>query len=97
MTVPYPPAVSTAETVNDDSSTSSRNSMEGEPGLGTFVTALSKSTEYLPLRTVQVILKNGNRSVLINALLDNGSTRSYINNDVAECLGLEGEPVSLCV
>ena len=33
----------------------------------------------------------------INALLDDGSTRSYVNEDVAECLGLEGEPVSLCV
>ena len=33
----------------------------------------------------------------INALLDDGSTRSYINEDVADCLGLEGEPVSLSV
>ena len=90
-------AVSNAEAVNGDSSTSSRNVMEGEPGLGTFVTALSKSAEYLPLRTVPVILKNGNKSVRINALMDDGSTRSYINEDVAECLGLEGEPVSLCV
>lgn len=90
-------AVSKAEAVNDDSSPSSRNGMEGKPGLGTFVTTLSKSAEYLPLRTVPVILKNGNKSVRINALLDDGSTRSYINEDVAECLGLEGEPVSLCV
>ena len=89
--------VSNAEAVSDESSTSSRNGMEGEPGLDTFVTALSKSTEYLPLRTVPVILKNGNKSVRINALLDDGSTRSYINEDVAECLGLEGEPLSLCV
>lgn len=69
-------AVSKAEAVNDDSSPSSRNGMEGEPGLGTFVTALSKSAEYLPLRTIPVILKNGNKSVHINALLDDGSTRS---------------------
>ena len=54
------------------------------------MTALSKSREYLLLRTVPVILKNGNKSVHINALLDDGSTISYINEDVAECLGLEG-------
>jgi len=92
-----PVAASNAEAVSDDSSTSSRNGMEVDPGLGTFVTALSKSTEYHPLWTVPVILKNGNKSMRINAFLDDGSTRSYINEDVAECLGLEGEPVSLCV
>lgn len=51
-----------------------------------------------PLRIIPVILKNGNKSVHINALLDDGSTRFYINEEVAKiCLGLEGEPVSLCV
>ena len=49
--------------------------------------SLSKNTEYLPLRTVLVILKNGNKS----------STRTYVNEDVADCLGLEGEPVSFNV
>jgi len=60
---------------------------KGEPGL----------VEYLPLRTAPVILKNGSKSVRINALLDDGSTRSCIKEDVAECLGLERELVSLCV
>ena len=90
-----PVGVPKAETVDNDSS--SKRCMEGEPGSGTFVTSLSKSTEYLPLRTIPVIVKNGNKSMRINALLDDGSTRSYINEDVADCLGLEGEAVSLSV
>jgi len=90
-------AVSNAEAFSDDSSTSSRKGVEGEPRLGIFMTALSKSTEYLPLRTAPVLLKNGNKSVRINALLSDGNTRSYINEDIAESLGLEGEPVTLCV
>ena len=53
--------------------------------------------EYLPLTTIPVIVKSGHQSLRFNALLDDGSTRSYINEDVADCLGLEGEPVSLNV
>ena len=86
-----------SEIVRNDSFALTRNSMEGEPGAETFVASLSKSTEYLPLRTVPVILKNGSKSMRINALLDDGSTRTYVNEDVADFLGLEGEPVSLNV
>ena len=39
-------AVSNAEAVNDDSSTSSRNGMEVEPRLGTFVTALKVQSTF---------------------------------------------------
>ena len=42
------------------------------------------------MRTIPVILKNGERSLKINALLDNCSTRIYINADVAAELGQEG-------
>ena len=86
-----------SEIARNDSIALTSNSMEGEPGAETFVASLSKSTEYLPLRTVPVILKNGSKSMRINALLDDGSTRTYVNEDVADCLGLEGEPVSLNV
>ena len=44
----------------------------------------------MALRTVPVKLKNGNKEVLVNALLDDGSTKTYINCDVAAELGLQG-------
>ena len=81
----------------DGSSSLSRNGTEGEPDLRTFMTSLSETKEYLPLRTIPVIVKSGHKSLRINALLGDGSTRSYINEDVADCLGLEGKPVSLNV
>ena len=46
--------------------------------------------EFIALRTVPVVLKNGNREVKVNALLDDASTKSYINADVAAELGLQG-------
>ena len=47
--------------------------------------------EYISLRTVPVVLKNGEKSVVVNALLDDGSTQTYLNSDVAAELGLEGK------
>ena len=35
-----------------------------------------------------MILKNGNRAIKVNALLDEASTKTYINADVASELGL---------
>ena len=45
--------------------------------------------EFIALRTAPVVLKNGNREVKVNALLDDVSTKSYINADVAAELGLQ--------
>ncbi|KAG1683385.1 hypothetical protein GQR58_010038 [Nymphon striatum] len=42
------------------------------------------------LRTIPVILKNGSKTLKVNALLDDGSTKTYVNNDIAEELGLKG-------
>ena len=42
------------------------------------------------MRTVPVVLINGNRRLKVNALLDNASTKTYINADVAAKLGLQG-------
>ena len=42
------------------------------------------------LRTVTVYLKNGDHKLKINALLDDASTETYINADVAVELGLQG-------
>ena len=47
--------------------------------------------DYIALRTIPVILRNGGRSLKVNALLDNGSTKSYINANVAAELGLQGK------
>ncbi|CAB4021266.1 Hypothetical predicted protein, partial [Paramuricea clavata] len=47
--------------------------------------------EFIALRTVPVVLKNGNREVTVNALLDDASTQTYINTDVAAELGLHGK------
>ena len=56
----------------------------------TTTTAEGTQTGFLALRTVPVILKNGNRAIKVNALLDEPSTKTYINADVASELGLQG-------
>lgn len=43
-----------------------------------------------------VVLKNGDKCLRVNALLDDASTRSYLN-DVAKFLDMSGEEVSLSV
>ena len=40
------------------------------------------------LRAVSLYIKNGECKLKINALLDNASTKSYVNADVAAELGL---------
>ena len=42
------------------------------------------------MRTVPVVLINRNRRLKVNALLDDASTKTYINADVAAELGLHG-------
>ena len=41
------------------------------------------------LRTVPVIIDDGTKEIVINALLDDGSTKCYLNSDTA-ALGIEG-------
>ena len=41
------------------------------------------------LRTVPVILSSDSKHIKINALLDDGSTKSYINSDIAAELGIQ--------
>ena len=52
---------------------------------------LSQRQEFLAMRTVPVLLKNGSRSMKLNALLDDASTKTYLNADVAAELGLQGD------
>ena len=47
-------------------------------------------TSVCSLRTVPVVLKNNDTQVKVNALLDDASTKSYINADIAKKLGLTG-------
>ena len=56
----------------------------------TMVTENNLQSGYIALRTVPVILKNGDRSLKVNALLDEASTKTYLNTDVATELGLNG-------
>ena len=51
-----------------------RDCTEVESESSTFVTSVSDCNEYLPLRTTPVVVRNGNKSLSINALLDDGST-----------------------
>ena len=37
----------------------------------------------ISLRTVPIIVENGSKSLIINALLDDGSTQKYLNADIA--------------
>jgi len=46
-------------------------------------TKAPEPAKYLALRTVPVVVKNGERRMIVNALLDDGSTKTYINCDVA--------------
>ncbi|XP_052281199.1 uncharacterized protein LOC127878708 [Dreissena polymorpha] len=57
----------------------------------TYLSAKSHTrSDLVGLRTVPVILANGNRSITVNALLDDASTKTYINSDVAAELGCKG-------
>ena len=49
-----------------------------------------KVANELVLQTVPVILKNGNKRFVVNALLDDGSTKTYVNSDIAAELNLKG-------
>ena len=59
------------------------------PPTTTMVTKTPK--QFIALRTIPVILKNGLRKITVNALLDDGSSQTYINSDIAGELGLQGK------
>ena len=46
---------------------------------------------FTALRTEPVRVKNGNRNIVVNALLDDASTKTYLNADIAAELKLVGE------
>ena len=48
------------------------------------------SNDMIALRTVPVKFKNGNSEIVVNALLDDASTKTYVSRDVATELNLQG-------
>ena len=56
-----------------------------------FVATKCQKLGCISLQTVPVIVENGSKSLIINALLDDGSTQTYLNADIAAKLGLHGD------
>ena len=63
----------------------------------TTVTTRGVQPRFVELRTVPVFLKNGRRRIKVNALLDEPSTKTYLNADVAAELELQEEPQRVTV
>lgn len=55
------------------------------------------ASQFIALRTVPVILVNGNLRIVANAFLDEGSNASYIREDIAYKHKLQGTPEQLHV
>ena len=65
------------------------NQIQNSDGEQTLST-VSKNDSQVALRTVPVILSNGKNKLVVNALLDDGNTKSYVNSDVAFQLQTHG-------
>ena len=64
----------------------------------TLETVIEHETDSVALRTIPDILEHGNKRLLVNCLLDEGSDTTYGNEDVVEQLGLQPdkrEPVTI--
>ena len=73
---------------------------KGQSQQTSMITTDSYRPDYIALRTIPVILRNGDRSLGVNALLDNVSTKNYIFADVADVgaeLGLQGKTEKVMV
>ena len=53
-----------------------------------MLTHNSSRSDYIALQTVPIILRNGDSSLKVSALLDEACTKTYLNTDVAAELGL---------
>ena len=58
--------------------------------ISTMETIEEHEQRNVALRTVPIFLKHGKKRLLVNCFLDEGSDTSYVNEDVAEELGLCG-------
>ena len=87
-------------TKKDDSSEDNSHHNEGESKdrsnqvndtYAAVTPSSATQTSTIALRTIPVYLKNGIKKIKVNALLDDASTKTYINSDVAAELGLQGQ------
>ena len=62
-----------------------------DPSQNESYTTITTNSGTIALRTISVYLRNGNRKIKVNMLLDDASTKTYINSDVAAELGLQGQ------
>ena len=72
-------------------------SVEPSQDPGIVAHTATMNTEFIALRTVAVYLKSGQNTVKVNALLDDASSKTFINSDIAAQLGLEGMSEELTV
>ena len=67
----------------------SNQTIQGD-GPGNQTSIVSNNDSKVALTTIPVILSNGKNELVVNALLDDGSTKSYVNSDVAFRLSTHG-------
>jgi len=90
-------AVLRKKSENDEQVVQAGSSREGDQkvekkiAVSTEATLVTGSNGSIALRTIPVYLKNGNKKLRVNALLDDASTKTYLNADVAAEMGLQGE------
>jgi len=80
-----------------DSRPSTARSSPPESAEVSTITLTSSCENFVALRTVPVVLRHGNKSLQVNALLDDGNSRSYVNADVAAELGLVGKSQRIAI
>ena len=76
-----------------NNSKSQKSSDENTP---TSTTMMARSKE-VALRTVPVTVKYGDKVIKVNALLDDGSTQTYVNANLATELGIMGAKETITV
>ena len=91
-----PPISREDDSVHEGSGHNEGESKDQKAQLGdTYTTVTQPSATQtsgtIALRTIPVYLKNGTRKIKVNALLDDASTKTYTNSDVAAELGLQGQ------
>ena len=89
------------DTVSGTKPLTSGSTREGKSNERTHTTTTEAepalSATFVVLRTVPVYLTSGRRRIKVNILLDDGSSRTYLNSDIAAELGLEGNPHELTI
>ena len=89
-------SASTQVTEGDESE--SLQVTEGDASTHTATMEITNKPEkVIALQTVPLILKNGNKRIMVNCFLDEGSDTTYINEDLVEELGVRGQKEKIIV